>query len=202
MDKYKLIPGLSALVALSILALFFVACSSTPAAQPTAEPPAASTPVPQPTAQPTTAAATYTDPFAYCAAVGTADAPGPEYTGPKLPDNVAEAIKKASGASPDMPIDILKQGSFWRCMNGKVYGCFVGANLPCDSKANVDKTPTAEEADFCKANPNADVIPAVVTGHETVYEWRCNNDAPEIVKQVAQVDARGYMTDIWYQLSP
>jgi hypothetical protein len=34
--------------------------------------------------------ATFTDPFAYCAAVGTVDAPDSRYTGPKVPEAVAQ----------------------------------------------------------------------------------------------------------------
>ena len=87
-------------------------------------------------------------------------------------------------------------------MDGQVYGCFVGANLPCTSKANTDRTPTAAENDYCKANPNSDFIPAAVTGHDTVYEWRCQNGGPEIAKQVFQVDSSGYISEIWYPLNP
>ncbi|MER3445858.1 MAG: hypothetical protein C4291_03035 [Candidatus Dadabacteria bacterium] len=42
----------------------------------------------------------------------------------------------------------------------------------------------------------------VVTGHETVYEWRCNNGMPEIVRESTQPDARGFLSNIWYEISP
>ena len=87
-------------------------------------------------------------------------------------------------------------------MAGKVYACFVGANLPCDSKANIDRTPTSAETDYCKSNPNSDFIPAAVTGHDTIYAWRCNQDTPAIDKQVFHVDSQGYIQEIWYQLAP
>ncbi|MGC9335618.1 MAG: hypothetical protein ACP5JJ_15830, partial [Anaerolineae bacterium] len=32
----------------------------------------------------------YADPFAYCAAVGTVDAPDANYTGPAVPESVAQ----------------------------------------------------------------------------------------------------------------
>ena len=147
------------------------------------------------------APADYSDPFAYCAAVGAADAPGADYTGPQVPPSIAEGLQKALNA-PDTPLDVLQNGSSWRCMDGEVYACFVGANLPCDAQANTDRTPTPEETDFCKQSPNADFIPAVVTGRETVYEWRCRNGAPEIVRQVFQPDARGFLSEIWYPIHP
>jgi hypothetical protein len=145
--------------------------------------------------------ATYGDPFAYCSAVVDMDKPDARYVGEALPEAIVQAVKVASGAAADAPLDWFKKGSFWRCMGGKVYGCFVGANIPCESKANTDKTATAEMTAFCKEQPNAEVMPAAVTGHETVYEWRCTNGAPEIVRQVLNVDARGYVVEFWYALS-
>jgi hypothetical protein len=149
----------------------------------------------------TSTPASYTDPFAYCAAVGTIDAPDATYTGPQVPESVALGLQKALNA-PDTPLSVLESGSSWRCMNGDVYACFVGANLPCDAQANTDQTPTQEEIEFCQQNPNADVIPAVVTGRETVYEWHCRDGAPEIVKQVFHPDAQGFLSEIWYKISP
>jgi hypothetical protein len=145
--------------------------------------------------------AAYDDPFAYCAAVGTIDAPGAAYTGPQVPQAVAQGLQVALNA-PDTPLSVLENGSSWRCMGGEVYACFVGANLPCDAKANTERTPTQEEIDFCQQNRDADFIPAVVTGRETVYEWRCRDGAPEIVKQVFQPDAQGFLSEIWYKVTP
>jgi hypothetical protein len=87
-------------------------------------------------------------------------------------------------------------------MDGSVYACFVGANLPCDAKANTDKTPTQEEIDYCQQNPNSDFIPAAVTGRETVYKWSCVNGAPNIVKQIFYPDAQGFLSEFWYEISP
>ncbi len=147
----------------------------------------------------TPAPETYTDPFAYCAAVGTLDAPDAAYSGPKMPEGVLETLRTALN-TPDLPIEMLENGSFWRCMDGEVYGCFVGANLPCEAKANTDKAPTQEEIDFCQQNPDSDFIPAVATGRETVYEWRCREGSPEIVQQVLHPDAQGFISEFWYRL--
>ncbi len=73
---------------------------------------------------------------------------------------------------------------------------------PANSKASTDKTPTSTEADYCKSNPNSDFIPAVVTGHNTIYAWRCNQGAPAIDKQVFHVDSQDYIQEIWYQINP
>lgn len=144
---------------------------------------------------------TFADPFAYCATVGTIDAPDARYSGPKMPDVIVKGLMKATNASPDAPLDLFARNSFWRCMDGKVYACTVGANLPCESKADTGKTPNDGIAEWCKSNPSSDFIPAASTGRETVYEWRCASGAPQIVKQVFTPDARGFISDFWYVIS-
>jgi hypothetical protein len=168
---------------------------------------ACSAPVTQSTstqAQPTTAVANsgqalYDDPFAYCAAVGTIDAPNEQYTGPKMPDSIVEGMIKQGIVSADAPAEFQKN-AVWRCMDHSVWVCQFGANLPCQEKADTSKVATSGMEDFCKASPTADNIPAVVTGRATVYEWKCNAGKPEIVKQVFQVDPQGYLANFWYKL--
>jgi hypothetical protein len=152
---------------------------------------------PQPIA--TVSPQTFKDPFEYCSAVGNTDRPDAGYTGDKIPIVIVQSLRKALNAPVDAPNEIFLRATFWRCMNGKVYACFVGANLPCGSKANTDKTPTQAEKDYCDQNSRAD-IPAAVTGHETIYAWRCSSGLPEIIRQVFQTDARGFIAEIWYEL--
>jgi hypothetical protein len=140
------------------------------------------------------------DPFAYCASVGTIDAPDARYAGPKVPEVIVKGLRKEAGIGDEPPEDWIVAGTVWRCMDGNVWACFVGANLPCSEKADTSRTPTSEMEDFCKDNPTSDVIPAATTGRATVYEWRCTNGAPEIVKQVAEPDAQGFLSHIWYEI--
>ena len=144
--------------------------------------------------------AQFEDPFAYCTAVVNIDTPDTRYGGQKMPEAVVKGLMKASGAPSDAPIEVFTQGSLWRCMDSKVYACFVGANLPCDAKADTSQAPTSEEIDYCHSNPNADFIPAAVTGHETIYAWSCQGGKPITGKQVWQVDERGFIADIWYAI--
>jgi hypothetical protein len=143
---------------------------------------------------------TYSDPFAYCAAVGTIDAPDARYSGPSVPDEVARGLRTATQAPPDAPLDQFRSGSFWRCMDGKVYACTVGANLPCQEQANTSQAPTAAMTNYCRTNPNGD-IPAFVTGRATIYAWSCANGVATSGRQVAQVDDRGFLANIWYAIS-
>ena len=143
------------------------------------------------------------DPFAYCAAVGSIDKPDARYSGPKITDAIIKGYLKAAGLDPNTPFsDQFRKMTIWRCMDQKVYACNFGANLPCDSKANTDKTPTQAMADFCKDNLNADFIPMYVTGHTTIYSWHCVKDTPALLDQIEKVDAAGYLSEIWYAISP
>jgi hypothetical protein len=144
----------------------------------------------------------FADPFAYCAAVGTIDAPGEGYTGPKVPDAVAKGLKQAMGVSADAPTEPFARNSLWRCMGGKVYACTIGANLPCSEKADASRTPSQALLDYCRQNAGAAVVPMVVTGRATVFAWRCDGETPTIVRQIAHPDAEGYLAGIWYEIGP
>jgi hypothetical protein len=142
----------------------------------------------------------FDDPFAYCAAVGTSDAPDARYAGPSLPEAIARGLQAALGMPEGTPPAPLREPSIWRCMAGKVYACTFGANLPCEEKADTSRSPTSAMTAFCRDEPGADAIPMVVTGRATVYAWRCEQGAPAIERQVAEPDARGYLANVWYEI--
>jgi hypothetical protein len=119
-----------------------------------------------------------------------------------MPEPIVQGLKTALDAPPDAPDEFFTQGSFWRCMNGKLYACTVGANLPCQEKATTDRTPTEPMQEFCQENPDSDFIPMAVTGHAVIYEWRCANGEPEIVQQIVEPDEQGFLSNIWYEISP
>lgn len=147
-------------------------------------------------------AVTYTDPFAYCAVVGTADVPGHRYVGPKVPRAIAEGLRQAFGLPDTAPLEPFIRNTYWRCMDGKVYACNVGANLPCLEKADIGTRPSEAMVTWCRENSTAAAIPAVVTGRRTVYVWRCQKGTPAIVRQVTAPDARGFLSNIWYPIEP
>ena len=145
--------------------------------------------------------ASYSDPFAYCAAVGTMDAPDERYTGEAMPAAVVEALVRQGVVTADAPPEFQKN-AVWRCMDGQVWACHFGANLPCQERADTSQTPTVEMKEFCRSNPGAEVIPAVVTGRATVYEWKCSEGQPAVVKQVFSSDTQGFLADFWFELRP
>ncbi len=148
-------------------------------------------------------ASTFTDPFVYCAAVGTVDTPDARYIGTPVPDAVINGFKQAAGLQSSIePEDQFRRSTLWRCMDGKVYACNFGANLECDARADTSKTPTQAMNDFCSAHPNSDFIPLNIVGHASIYSWKCVSGAAEILDQVDQPDARGFLHHIWYPLQP
>jgi hypothetical protein len=83
----------------------------------------------------------------------------------------------------------------YRCYQGTVMGCVVGANLNC-GKANISTSSRGGD-EFCRANPNAQNIPMAATGHDTVYSWRCAGTQAVPVKRFSPVDDRGFEIMNW-----
>ncbi|MCZ2079914.1 MAG: hypothetical protein LC130_33515 [Bryobacterales bacterium] len=144
---------------------------------------------------------TFSDPFAYCAAVGTVDAPDARYSGPEMPDSILQGMIGLDLVSADAPSSF-QQNAVWRCMDNQVWVCTFGANLPCLEKADTSQTPTQAMTDYCKENPTAEGIPAYVTGRATVYNWDCKDGQAVAGEQVFTPDAQGFLSDFWYELTP
>ncbi len=104
-------------VLLVFVMLALAACSSatgTETTVPTAIPETAI-----PTESPTPE--TFSDPFAYCTAVGQIDTPDARYTGQQMSDDLFEVYLIAAGLDPndDYP-DTFRQMTIWRCMDHEV----------------------------------------------------------------------------------
>jgi hypothetical protein len=151
---------------------------------------ASSTPAPEPAPPAAPAVDHLTDPFAYCAAVGTVDEVDARYSGPKEPQAVRNQLTT--------------DGMFtWRCDRGEVMACSYGANLPC-GKANASRAPSAAETQFCKENPNGPGIPACITGHDTLFVWTCQHGSAVIDERppfhTFHTDDRGFVKEFWYEI--
>jgi hypothetical protein len=132
------------------------------------------------------------DPLEYCTTAGTRD------NVRELPRN----LRKAAAASLGLPPAAADSGGyFWRCMGGAVYVCAVGANIPCQSKADGAHR-NAGAVTFCREKRDAEFVPAYATGHRTIYEWRCVSGAAVRGKVVARLDSRGFQVDFWHRLTP
>ena len=127
--------------------------------------------------------------------------PAGETVDGQLPDVIVQGMIAQDLISADAP-EAIQQAAQWRCMDGNVWVCVVGANLPCGEKADLSDTPTDAMTEFCQANANADAIPASVTGRATVYSWKCDGETPTVIEQLFTADAQGYLAEFWTELTP
>jgi hypothetical protein len=130
-------------------------------------------------------------PAAMCARIGTDDTLRP------IPESLVPAVNAALGTA--MPARVAIDTTVFRCADGHVLVCAAGANLPC-GRANTNRTPGPGMVDWCRDHPAADFIPAVATGHDTIYAWQCLEGLPHIVRQIDEVDARGFIAQYWKAL--
>jgi hypothetical protein len=130
-------------------------------------------------------------PAAACARVVSDDTLQP------IPESLVAAVNAAFGTT--MPIDVALKTTVFRCADGHVLVCAMGANLPC-GRANTSRTSGPGQVAWCHEHPNDAFIPAVATGHDTIYAWRCRNGRPQIAQQTLDVDARGFIVQYWKQL--
>ncbi len=111
-----------------------------------------------------------------------------------LPASLVPAAEKAFGIHT-ADTGWVERSTVVRCMGGQLLACNMGANLPC-GKANTATTLPAGD-DWCRQNPNADFIPAYISGHDSAEHWRCANGAPAIAGPPEPVDAQGYLSNYW-----
>ena len=117
----------------------------------------------------------------------------------ELYSGTVRAFKKlfpdAKGTPPES--ELQAQASY-RCMNGKVLACFVGANLPCAKMNAARDNPGADE--FCKTNPNDDIVPAFATGHDAVYSYKCVSGKAVVTGEPWVLDKRGFAKKLWAEV--
>ena len=127
-------------------------------------------------------------PAAVCRAVGTDDRLR------SIPDSLVPAAMRLFHLDA-MPADQVRRSTYFRCAQGRALVCTVGANLPC-GKANTRRHLPAADA-WCADHPASDFIPMYVTGHDTIYEWRCRDGRAAIVRTRFQIDRRGFIRRFW-----
>jgi hypothetical protein len=136
------------------------------------------------------------DPFAYCSRVTTADSPAGGRS--PVPRALAPYLARALGLSAD--VEVTAERYYWRCMDRAVYVCAIGANLPCDTRADLAKR-NLGAMNYCRDNLSATEVPAYATGHRTIYSWHCSAGRAVRGKQLIKVDARGFQSGIWFRVS-
>ena len=136
-------------------------------------------------------AASAETPAALCTRVGTDDTLRP------VPRQMSDEVNALFHAK--MPPATVSRSTVFRCVDRHVKVCTTGANLPC-GKAERSKSPTAGTTAWCREHPEVTFVPAVATGHDTIYEWRCVGGTPRIGNQVLHTDPRGFVAEFWKDL--
>jgi hypothetical protein len=135
---------------------------------------------------------------ALCARLGNDDTIRP-YS-PSLRNGTVRAFKVLYPDAKGDPADNeLETEANFRCMNGKVLVCFVGANLPCAKMNTARENAGANE--FCRSNPDANFVGAAATGHDTVYSYRCRDGRAEVDAEIWELDERGFAKKLWVEIS-
>jgi hypothetical protein len=126
----------------------------------------------------------WTDQFAYCTAVRTADFPDGRYAGPALTAEIADALRVPVSSSPDR--------AKWRCHEGAVLGCASFGGPRCAM------TPTVPEMlEFCARNPGATGLLA------PNGSWSCDDTEPAVpAGESWPMDARGFLPGAWIEITP
>jgi hypothetical protein len=118
---------------------------------------------------------------------------------PALRAGTMKAFRAMFPGAKTTPEDAMLQAQAkFRCMNGKTYVCFVGANLPC-GKLNTSRQNTGADA-FCRTEPEADFVPMAATGHDSIYSYRCHDGKAEVLRVTYEVDERGFAKSLWMAL--
>jgi hypothetical protein len=130
-------------------------------------------------------------PAQFCARAGTDDTLRP------VPAALAPTVNALFQMS--MPPRQVAASSVFRCAAGRVEICTAGANLPC-GKANQSRTPGPGVVQWCLDHPDTDVVPAVATGHDTLFSWACRGTTPLITRQFSHPDTRGFIAEFWKTL--
>ena len=118
---------------------------------------------------------------------------------PSLRAGTVKAFRAMFPGAKTPPEDAMLQAQAkFRCMNGKVHVCFIGANLPC-GKLNTSRENAGAEA-FCRTEPEADFVPMAATGHDSIYAYRCHGGKAEVLRATYELDERGFAKSLWMTL--
>jgi len=97
-------------------------------------------------------------------------------------DTASDSSSQGGSTPPQMSkedIDSYVASTVFRCMNGLVFICNYGANIPCGGRPDTRRR-MPEVDRYCRQNPNDEIVPMAVTGHSTIYAWACERGKPRI----------------------
>ena len=97
-----------------------------------------------------------------------------------------------------MPAAQVERSTVFRCFDHRVLLCTFGANLSC-GKADTGRDLPAASA-WCARHPGSSFIPMYLTGHDTIFHWRCVGARATTGAPRLRVDARGFIASHWRRM--
>ena len=129
-----------------------------------------------------------TSPVEYCQQIRTDD------TLRTVPPSLVSAVARLFQLEA-MPLAQVERSTYFRCADGQVFVCTVGANLAC-GKADTRRDLPGVRA-WCVEHAGSQNVPAYVTGHATFYLWRCDGPRPVASRSALSIDPRGFISQNW-----
>jgi hypothetical protein len=127
-------------------------------------------------------------PDEYCRQIGTDDALR------AVPRSLVPTVVRLFDLQA-MPVKQVERSTFFRCADRHILVCAVGANLAC-GKAETRRDLHGVEA-WCVEHAGSQNVPAYVTGHATIYQWRCDGPRPVASPSALSIDQRGFISQNW-----
>ena len=124
----------------------------------------------------------------YCRQIGTDD------TLCSVPPSLVSAVVRLFQLEAMPPVQVERSTCF-RCADSHVFVCTVGANLAC-GKADTRRDLPGVKA-WCVEHAGSQNIPAYVTGHDTIYRWRCDGRRSVASRSELSVDQHGFISQNW-----
>jgi hypothetical protein len=111
-----------------------------------------------------------------------------------IPESLVPAAVRLFGLE-EMSTEQVRRSTVYRCAAGQTLVCNLGASLPC---GNANTSRALPEADrWCAENPGSDFIPMYVTGHDTIYRWRCQGAKAAATGEPLELDRYGFISRYW-----
>ncbi len=87
----------------------------------------------------------------------------------------------------------------YRCIANQIYICENGNGFNCDRPSTKRHNSSVDQ--FCRENPSASSVPFAVSGHGSVYAWKCVGTNAAIA-HTESTDKEGFRTEMWVPIDP
>ncbi len=88
-----------------------------------------------------------------------------------------------------------------RCMDGTLYVCNASADQRCMKKLNAEPEVNEAMASACaKEELDGVILPDSITDANAAFEWTCRDGKPSVTAQLCELDAMGFIKELWKEI--